>query len=534
MDIDTPPEAVEVITPLELPEFSAGFPLPFRVLFLVGLAMLLWAVNLHVLHLLGLDSSWILDIRDSDDALGDLTSPPVGAVDAGEVDLALDTLSLPPASAAAHIAPHVRHALDSPRANTPPPAAARPPSAKLYGPVYRLFLAYAAWCLAGWAVFRAITGDKTDKMEAWRGLVGFIALAPLAAALLPWRGIAYRERRAFRKSIHRILVPPPNAPIFFADVILADILTSFAKVLGDLYVSASQIIFGGITHGRVAPHGASKWITLAMVGLPYLLRFRQCMLEFYHSGWQSKRPLANALKYASAFPVILLSAAQKDVVKEVAAAKGVTPAELNTTPTRWFGEHPVFRLWLLAVVVNSMFSFYWDVEMDWGLSLCELETWLPSSTDNNPSGHLTPASRSTSPPRGLFARIRRTLGRDTHQRSPHPEHHSLNDVSPSTKQPLWGLRQTLLLPDPIVYYLFALLDLILRFTWSLDLSTHLHTISKIESGVFFMEALELVRRWMWVFIRVEWEAVKMGELARFRTGRERTAVLWADKSDDNN
>lgn len=256
------------------------------------------------------------------------------------------------------------------------------------------------------------------------------------------------------------------------------------------------------------------------------------MLEFYHSGWQSKRPFANALKYASAFPVILLSAAQKDVVREVAEAKGVTPAELNTAPTRWFGEHPVFRLWLLAVVVNSMFSFYWDVEMDWGLSLCELETWLPSQADNS-SGHLTPNARSPSPPRGIFARIRRTLGRDTHQRSPHPAHHSLNDVSPSTKPALWGLRQTLLLPDPIVYYLFALLDLVLRFTWSLDLSTHLHTISKIESGVFFMEALELVRRWMWVFIRVEWEAVKMGELARFRTGRERTAVLWADKSGDD-
>ncbi|TXT08953.1 hypothetical protein VHUM_02427 [Vanrija humicola] len=488
MDIDAPPDAAaEIITPLELPEFSAGFPLPFRVLFLVGLALLLWAVNLHVLHLLGLDSSWILDIRDSDDT-----------------------------------------------ANTPPPAAGRPPSAKLYGPVYRLFLAYAAWCLAGWGAFRSLTGDNTERMEAWRGLVGVIMLAPLAAALLPWRGIGARERRAFRKSVHRIFVPPPNTPIFFADVILADILTSFAKVLGDLYVSASQIIFGGITHGRVAPHGVSKWITLAMVGLPYLLRFRQCMLEFYHSGWQSKRPLANALKYASAFPVILLSAAQKDVVKEVAAAKGVTPAELNTTPTRWFGEHPVFRLWLLAVVVNSMFSFYWDVEMDWGLSLCELETWIPSQADNT-SGHLTPSARSQSPPQGLFARLRRTLGRgDTaHQRSPNPHHHSLNDVSASTKPALWGLRQTLLLPDPIVYYLFTLLDLVLRFTWSLDLSTHLHTISKIESGVFFMEALELVRRWMWVFIRVEWEAVKMGELARFRTGRERTAVLWADKGGDD-
>jgi hypothetical protein len=66
----------------------------------------------------------------------------------------------------------------------------------------------------------------------------------------------------------------------------------------------------------------------------------------------------------------------------------------------------------------------------------------------------------------------------------------------------------MLFPDPFVYYLFILLDLVLRFTWSLKLSSHLHTISEIESGVFIMEALELGRRWMWVFLRVEWEEVK--------------------------
>jgi hypothetical protein len=32
----------------------------------------------------------------------------------------------------------------------------------------------------------------------------------------------------------------------------------------------------------------------------------------------------------------------------------------------------------------------------------------------------------------------------------------------------------------------------------------LHTIAEIESGVFLMEGLELGRRWMWVFLRIEW------------------------------
>lgn len=72
----------------------------------------------------------------------------------------------------------------------------------------------------------------------------------------------------------------------------------------------------------------------------------------------------------------------------------------------------------------------------------------------------------------------------------------------------FGLRDPLLFRDSIVYYIAVLLNFVLRFTWSLKLSSHLHSVAELESGVFLMEALELIRRWMWVFFRVEWEIVK--------------------------
>ena len=71
--------------------------------------------------------------------------------------------------------------------------------------------------------------------------------------------------RLIYRALKRILLPSLSSPIFFCDVILADILTSFAKVLGDLWVSACQIWFGGITHGRVSQSGWSRWVTLGMV-----------------------------------------------------------------------------------------------------------------------------------------------------------------------------------------------------------------------------------------------------------------------------
>ena len=291
--------------------------------------------------------------------------------------------------------------------------------------------------------------------------------------------------------------------------------------------------------------------------LPYLIRFRQCLLEYHQSHYSAPRPLANALKYFSAFPVIILSAAQKNVLNEIANSKGLTVAELAKEHDRWFGEHRLFRLWLLAVVVNSMYSFYWDVEMDWGLALCEVDTWLPGA-----SASVTGTGLLGSPttPRGrrqslsIWARAKRLIMPvPSHQRSPCPTPGPTftspeRDRVPSPLNPNsiqgkpkrffhFGLRHTLLLPDPIVYHLFAFIDLVLRFTWSLKLSSHLHTISEIESGVFMMEALELMRRWMWVFIRVEWEAVKLGEARGWHRGGASPrpgagGVIWAGEGQE--
>jgi hypothetical protein len=77
----------------------------------------------------------------------------------------------------------------------------------------------------------------------------------------------------------------------------------------------------------------------------------------------------------------------------------------------------------------------------------------------------------------------------------------------------FGLRDNLLFRDSLVYYLVIFLNLFLRFTWSLKLSTHLDTVEELESSVFLMEALEVTRRWVWVFFRVEWEAIKKEQAA---------------------
>jgi len=106
---------------------------------------------------------------------------------------------------------------------------------------------------------------------------------------------------------------------------------------------------------------------------------------------------------------------------------------------------------LLFVFLNSFYSFYWDVAKDWDLTL-----FAPSSVRNNPE---------------------------------HP----------------WGLRRHTHFHTKEMYYGAIVIDLMLRCTWSFKLSPHLDHFNDLEGGIFVMEFLEVLRRWMWIFFRVETE-----------------------------
>ena len=121
-------------------------------------------------------------------------------------------------------------------------------------------------------------------------------------------------------------------------------------------------------------------------------------------------------------------------------------------------------------MVNSLYSYWWDVTNDWGFNLLRSK---PAAGEN----------------------LR-----------PHP----------------FGLRTRLLYPLP--YYPFIVLtNLVLRLTWSVKLSPHLHSHSEGSGVIFWTEVAELVRRWMWVFLRVEWEIVK-GEREDLRAREYETDI----------
>ncbi len=110
----------------------------------------------------------------------------------------------------------------------------------------------------------------------------------------------------------------------FGDILLADVLTSYAKVLGDLFVSLCMFVSPGRSSTARPDRGCGgQYVVPLIISIPSLIRLRQCLIEFLRvrrsnrkeggfgpAGWGGQH-LANALKYASAFPVIILSALQR-------------------------------------------------------------------------------------------------------------------------------------------------------------------------------------------------------------------------------
>lgn len=240
---------------------------------------------------------------------------------------------------------------------------------------------------------------------------------------------AYVRLRSFLAARMRTFIAMRE--VHFVDVLMADVLTSMSKLLVDMRVVLCTFlglfvsnVGGACMQGAVGPLLAS---------LPFAVRSVQCIVAYRAS--DSKHNLVNLGKYLSAFPVIWVSALRH----QSAPIEGIGLDQHDRT---------LQIAWLYAVTINSMYSFIWDVTMDWGLC------------------------------------------RDS--RSPHPL-----------------LRRELRF-GAVWYYLAIVGDLGLRLCWSLKLSSHLQRHATGQAFVFLFEVLEVVRRISWIFLRVEWECLQKG------------------------
>ena len=251
------------------------------------------------------------------------------------------------------------------------------------------------------------------------------------------------------RSFRRTITGGIDSDLRFADVLLADVLTSYAKVIGDAAMVGCMFISGhSSTHPIPNRSCGGILVVPCVIAIPYLCRLRQCITEYLRAADKGlpvaeRRPhLLNAAKYASAFPVIIIGALQRNYP--------------SNSQEPYISPEGLTRGWYAAIIINSLFAFYWDVTRDWELTLL------------------------------------------TSRRS-------------SAEYP-FGLRKNRHFVAVEFYYVAVGLDLLLRFAWSVKLSPHLDFLNEMEGGIFMLELLEVFRRWVWLFFRVEKEFVVAKDL----------------------
>ncbi|XP_012286703.1 xenotropic and polytropic retrovirus receptor 1 homolog isoform X1 [Orussus abietinus] len=174
----------------------------------------------------------------------------------------------------------------------------------------------------------------------------------LAFLLNPFRMFHHEARFWLLRIMWRVLIAP-FVFVNFADFWLADQLNSLATALLDFHFLACFYATNGnwLDAGDTTQCMSGSLIVRPIVNcLPAWFRFAQCIRR-YRDSKEAFPHLVNAGKYSTTFLVV------------ISATLRSYHADKYTN--NW--DSPWLWMWLASCIFNSIYSYTWDIKMDWGL-----------------------------------------------------------------------------------------------------------------------------------------------------------------------
>eukprot|EP00529_Nitzschia_sp_RCC80_P016372 CAMPEP_0113446190 /NCGR_PEP_ID=MMETSP0014_2-20120614/3576_1 /TAXON_ID=2857 /ORGANISM="Nitzschia sp." /LENGTH=648 /DNA_ID=CAMNT_0000337269 /DNA_START=146 /DNA_END=2092 /DNA_ORIENTATION=+ /assembly_acc=CAM_ASM_000159 len=335
-------------------------------------------------------------------------------------------------------------------------------------------------------------------------LVTFVA--GVVATIVPWNG------PQGRKSQWAILLRTPWAPFFhvtFRDGFIGDILTSSVRPLQDVaftffYIASGLQGWWSQSHDwdDAASSDAmnklpleSNWVLHTFIlpmcmASPLFWRFLQNLRQTYE--YKTRWPyLGNALKYF------------------IAAEVAVYGVYMQSQQQSFW--------WLSAFVGATLYQIWWDVFMDWNLFQVEWD--------------FVPIQDVPRRIRKRLERLTRTLSQEDEEEQ---QVSYFEQIKRKNKYHYHGgsaldlpipvrisLRATRIYSVKWMYWSIFFINIVLRFCWTLSfLPPHYLNRAGVLSERFegnLADALnptiavaEIIRRTLWGWLRVEWEAIKVG------------------------
>ncbi|KAI9202654.1 EXS family-domain-containing protein [Polychytrium aggregatum] len=508
----------------------AGLPPLLHILLLLNIGLWCWASNLDILSRFGIDTLYILHV-DTPASLSvfqsvqhyqqhqvdQMAHPPLGSARSSSLDLR-SSIDIRDLGTAPSSAPKINLAAFTKSGSPGGSSIVTMPSSNKSSEGSSIALAPAdspvssshhnVYSLASCFTVIFVAALFGHGLVSWIWKDDRSILFPIAAlgisfllAAIPAISLFAEERIKFWNSMKRIVFGGIFSAVPFCDVILADILTSYARVFGDLHLALIELWWteeselGASTSSELPGLSLSDWIGPVIISLPYLFRLRQCVAEFCLATDRGSRGrhLLNSLKYLSSIPVIAASFSMAWIrlksYSDIDDAATLVEIESNMKFT--------VTIWVFFNMINTIFSIYWDIFVDWQLG--GTSNAINASMHNSNSG-------------SFLSRLKKELA-------------SLL------------LRPVLHFPSAMPYYFAMAFDVIVRFSWCLkvDLMYTLmtmtvkewqtrqlgdeheqiagQTLAILEEAVvleLLIKLFEIVRRWVWVFFRIEREWVMRG------------------------
>ena len=210
-------------------------------------------------------------------------------------------------------------------------------------------------------------GSPLYRQQQQQRESSFSGLLRRASAVVPAPPRAVfppESRHLFAATAARVALP--TREVTWSDFLLADVATSLAAPIAGAAAALCHLLTASsplapLSHESSCAKGSL--LIFAAAASPYAARFVQCLRVWRDTG--NTGQLWNALKYATAFPALWLAGAceRERLVGSfsTSSSSGKNGSTKAATPGVCWG-------WVAAQLLNSCFSYYWDVERDWEVS----------------------------------------------------------------------------------------------------------------------------------------------------------------------
>lgn len=165
-------------------------------------------------------------------------------------------------------------------------------------------------------------------------------------------------RLSFMLVFVKVLIAPLPT-VLFADFWLADQLNSLLAFILDIQYltcySVSSSSWNEDSVGLKSCTTVSNGIRPILSCLPALWRLLQCLRCYQKT--RKVAHLFNAAKYFTTFPVVVFATFFAVNVKPFSSL-----SDIDLSKTGW-----MIIAWLVSSLIHALYTFYWDITMDWGL-----------------------------------------------------------------------------------------------------------------------------------------------------------------------